>query len=442
MLHAWVILATSQTPWAALTINVLLLVVLLALSASFSGSEAVLFSLTPVQLERAAASRNPFRRLVAQLMRQPKRPLMILLVANTAVNVLIFAVSYVLSQRLAHQVGAWVTPLFGVLTVLLVVVAGEVVPKVVGVTLADRLCPLSAAIVRGAGLVAWPIGRLIDWVLVEPANRLIFGRPARQRAAATELSLTELKALLEMSRQRGTLMPLEDAFLHAVIDLGHTRVRDVMVPRVAMTAYDIRQGAAGLRELMRRTRHKKVPVYEGSLDNIVGLVYAKVLFLNPDKPLRTLVQPVRFVPELITCEQLLVHFRQTRSQLAIALDEYGGVAGLVTLEDVLEQIVGELHDPEETPEEPDIRALADGEYDISGRLSVHYWVETFGLPTRVERVATVGGLVMAQLGRPARLGDVVRFGNVELRVTRMLGRRIERLRLRLLQAAEGGGGAP
>jgi len=148
------------------------------------------------------------------------------------------------------------------------------------------------------------------------------------------------------------------------------------------------------------------------------------------------VQPVRFVPELITCEQLLAHFRGTKTQLAIAVDEYGGVAGLATLEDVLEQIVGELHDPEDAPDEPDIQSLPEGEYDISGQLSVHYWVETFGLPPRIERVATVGGLVMARLGRPAQVGDLVQFGNVALEVTRVRRRRIDRLRLRLVDHAE------
>lgn len=425
-----VILAAGELGWTTIAFSVGLMLVLVVLSAGFSGSETVLFSLSPVQVERAAASRSPFRRLVAGLMRRPTETLTVVLVANTAVNVLLFAVSYVLSRHLAQHAGAWVTPAFAAGSVLLVVVCGEVVPKVLAVRLADRLAPPAALLVRMVGVVALPVGRLINWVLVEPVVRLAFGGRARLQTAG-ELSRVELKALLEMSRRRGALRPLEDTFLRAVIDLGHTRVHDVMVPRVEMAAYDLRAGAEGLRELMRRTRHKKVPVYEGSLDRLVGVVYAKVLFLNPDKPLASLVQPVRFVPELITCEQLLVHFRQTRTQLAIAVDEYGGVAGLVTLEDVLEQIVGELHDPEEAPEEPDIRSLPSGEYDISGQLSVQYWAETFGLPPRVERVATVGGLVMAQLGRPARVGDVVRLGNVELRVTQMRRRRIDRLHLRL-----------
>ncbi len=421
--------------WTQLAASVGLILVLLVLSAVFSASEAVLFSLSRVQLERAAASPSMLRRRAAQLMARPKSTLLTILITNTAVNVALFAEAYVLFNRLGANLGPWAVPLAGVASVLLVVVVGEVVPKVLGVSLADRVAPLSAAVVHVVGFVARPIGRVIDLVLAEPFVRIVLG-PERSRDGA-DLSADELKTLLAMSRQRGTLRPLEDTFLRPIVDLSSTRVADVMVPRVAMKVYDISASAEGLRTLMRESRHKKIPVYDGNLDNIVGLVYAKVLFLNPGKTLRELVVPVRFVPAVITCEQLLIHFRSTRSQVALAVDEYGGVAGLVTLEDVIEQIVGELHDPEEQPAEPDIQALAEGGYDISGQLSVQYWIEAFGLPQRVERVATVGGLVMAQLGRPAVVGDVVRFGNVELRVVRVRGRRIERLHLQLRNAADG-----
>lgn len=428
--------ASTTLSGLGVALHVALIPLLLAMSASFSGSEAVLFSLTPLQLERAAASPNPFRRMAARLMQEPKRTLLTILISNTAVNVLLFANSYVLFNDLARRVGTWITPVSGLASVLLVVTCGEVVPKVLGVRLTDQLVPIAATVVRTVGVVAAPLGRVFDILLVEPFVRIVLGGDHRGETGGANLSAAELKTLLQMSRRSGTLAPLEDTFLRPIVDLGHTRVRDVMVPRVQMDAYDIRRPADGLRELMRTKRHKKIPVYEGSMDNIVGLVYAKVLFFNPGKTLKELVQPVRFVPELITCEQLLVHFRGTKTQLAIAVDEYGGVAGLVTLEDVLEQIVGELHDPEDRPELPDIQVLPNGEYDISGQLSVQYWIDAFGLPAGIERVATVGGLVMARLGRPARGGEVVRIGNVELRVTGVRRRRIDRLQLRLVEPAE------
>jgi len=217
-------------------------------------------------------------------------------------------------------------------------------------------------------------------------------------------------------------------------------VRDVMVPRVEVKAYDVNGPADGLRALMRATRRKKIPVFEGSVDNIVGLIYAKRLFLEPQLALRQLVMPVRFVPELINCEQLLHHFRQTRTQLAIVVDEYGGMAGLVTLEDVLEAIVGDLPSADEQPAEPEIAQLADNEFEVSGRLSVHYWSQLFGAPRLAEPAATIGGLVTARLGRPARVGDAVRIGNVELRALRVQRRRVDRVQVRLLGPPEGDAG--
>jgi len=283
-----------------------------------------------------------------------------------------------------------------------------------------------------SGYVLRPLGRLLDLVAVEPLTRLIFGRHGHHSQGENELSTSELKTLLEMSRRRGLINRVEDVYLREVIDLSAIRVRDIMVPRVEVVMFDINGAPAELRDLMRRTHLTKIPVYDGNKDNVVGLVYAKVLFLHPDKPLRELVTPVRFVPELITGEQLLHHFQRTKSQIAIVVDEFGGMAGLVTLEDVLEEIVGEIYDPEDREAEPEIVQLSDTEYDVSGQLSVHYWVETFGIAELTERVATVGGLVTARLGRPAQVGDAVELGNVRLRVTAMAGRRIRRLRVALL----------
>jgi len=414
-----------------LILHIVLLAALLGLSAAFSGSEAALFSLSRAQLERYRASPTRLRRLVPRLLAKPQQLLTTILAGNTAVNTLVFAVSYVFFSRLAAQVGPWITPLSAVASVLLVVVCGEVVPKVIGITLADRFAPWCAAFMSAAGTIAGPLARVIEVGIARPCERLLWGKKTPKESAPADLTAEELKALLELSRRRGQLDDVETRFLREIIDFSATRVRDVMVPRVEVVAYEVDQPAEGLRDLMRQTRRKKVPVYSGSIDNIVGLVYAKVLFLNPDKKLRELLSPVHFVPELASCEHLLLHFRQTRTQLAIVVDEYGGMAGLVTLEDVLEQIVGELQTPEAAPQEPDIIPISSTEYNISGKLDVRYWAQTFGLPPQAERVVTVGGLVQARLGRPAQVGDVVRLGNVEVEVTSVQRRRVHRLRLKL-----------
>jgi CBS domain containing-hemolysin-like protein len=440
MVHALGILASGELSGLGILLNVALLPLLAVLSGWFSGSEAVLFSLTRTQLQHNAASSNPLRRLAAALMEQPKRTLTIILLGNSSANVLLFASTYVLGHQLRPMLGGGAAILSAVVSVLLVCIVGEAIPKTLGVNLADRLAPYAAPLVRFFGYVLGPAGRVLNAVLVEPLSRLLLGHTPVRGAEQHDLSTFELRTLLEMSRRRGVINPTEDAFLREVIDLGYLKVRDVMVPRVEVKAYDVNGPADGLRALMRATRRKKIPVFEGSVDNIVGLIYAKRLFLEPQLALRQLVMPVRFVPELINCEQLLHHFRQTRTQLAIVVDEYGGMAGLVTLEDVLEAIVGDLPSADEQPAEPEIAQLADNEFEVSGRLSVHYWSQLFGAPRLAEGVATIGGLVTARLGRPARVGDAVRLGNVELEALRVQRRRVDRVRVRLLGPPEGDAG--
>jgi putative hemolysin len=420
--------AANVPAWSGIVLSGLLLTVLVILSAGYSGSEPILFSLTRTQLQHNRLSHNPLRRMAASLMENPKATLTVILLGNTAVNVLLYATVYVFFEQLDPLLGIWAGVAAAVFSTLLVSIACEAIPKTLGVSLADRLVLLSAPLIHFSSYVLGPLGRLLDLLVINPLNRLLWGAGSAEPAA---MSTVELKTLLETSRREGAINPLEDALLREVIDLGHLRVRDVMVPRVEVRTYDLNAAADGLRDLMRETRLKKIPVYDGTFDNIVGLIYAKVLFLNPGKPLRSLVQAVHFVPELATCEQLLHHFRSTRSQLAIAVDEYGGMGGLVTLEDVLEAIVGDLPRRDELPE-PEIVPIGHSEFEISGSLGVHYWVDAFRLPPVVERVATVGGLVNARLGRPAQVDDVVTIGPVELRVTRVQGRRINRLRLRVL----------
>ncbi|MEW6251559.1 MAG: hemolysin family protein [Planctomycetota bacterium] len=428
-------LAAQDVNWVAFTLNAALVPVLVLLSGWYSGSEPVLFSLTRLHIEHNARSGNPLRRIAAGLMQRPQRTLAVILLGNTAVNVLLYANTYLLFAQLGPALGVWAKILPAVFSLLVVSICCEAIPKALGVRLADRLAPYSAALIHFSGYVLRPAYRVLDLLLIEPLNRLLWGRVGVAEGRPPEISTFELQTLLDMSRRQGVINPVENAFLREVIHLRDLRVRDVMTPRVEVVAYDVNAPAEGLRELMRATRRKKVPVYEGTVDQIIGLVYAKMLFLEPQRSLRQLLMPVRFVPELSTCEQLLHHFRQTRTQLAIAVDEYGGMAGLVTLEDVLESIVGDLPSPDQ-PEEPEIVQLAEDEYDVSGRLSVHYWPQLFGLPRLTEGVATVGGLVIARLGRPGRPGDVVQLGNMELRVTRLKGRRVDRVRIRLLPPEE------
>ncbi len=400
---------------------------LLVGSGFFSGSETALFSLSRVQMLRFAESHRRSARAVYGLLQHPHRLLMVILLGNQLMNVAFFAVATALIVN-ARAVEA-LRPYRGALAavpLVAVILLGEVMPK-------NLALAAPAAFSRMAGLPLAALVKLLGpvtvafgvWV-IDPLTRLF--TPSETTPPA--LRPSELAELLEMSARRGGIAPDESVWLQEVIRLSRRRVRQIMTPRVDIVAYDVDQPAAGLIELFRRTGLVKIPVYRGDLDHTLGLVYAKELLLSPETPLADLTRPVLYVPEGGTVDKLLIQFRHAGMQMAIVVDEYGGTAGLVTLEDALEEIVGDLADEGEQVVEP-VRQVGDNEYLVRGDLAIHGWPNVFGVDLPPERISTIGGLVMSLLGRVPGTGDEVRTRNLHFTVEAMRGMRVRLVRLRI-----------
>ena len=416
----------------------LVLLMLLCCSGFFSGTETALFSLSGHDLHVMRRAGRRTERLAANLMADPRRLLATLLIGNNTVNVLIFANSYVLMRHVAGDLGPAAASLGGLVSLLVVIVFGEIVPKVIAAAGATKVSPLVAPIIHVFQIVISPVRVVLEWVFVIPLMRLI-GRPA---PGSPHVTADELKTLLEMSRKDGVIDPGESSWLQQVVDLAEARVREVMVPRLEVRAFDVARPPDELFAMMREARFTKTPVYEDDLDHVIGLVYARDVIRQPDRPLRDSIRPVRFVPEQMRLEQLLSHFRDTGTQLAVVVDEYGGMSGLVTLEDVAEHIVGDIRDDDLPPDRPEVEPLADGEFSVAGRLGVRALARAFGPTVLDEPVDTIAGLCVAKLGRIPRQGDEITLGNLVLTVESMVGRRVERVRLRLTDEPSEEGGEP
>lgn len=411
------------------------LALLMVCSAFMSGSETALFSLSRHQLHVMRQGRNRAHRLAAELMADPRRLLATLLIGNNVVNVLLFANSFVLIRHFARELGPVAVSAGGLISLLVVVVFCEVVPKVVASAGARELAPLAAPVVHAFQIAISPVRVVLEVLFVVPLMRLI-GRPAR---GPVHVTADELKMLLEASRQEGVIETGESAWLQQVVDLTEARVREIMVPRVDVVAFEMSEDTNELLALFRRTRLMKIPVYEGDIDHIAGLVYARDVLLRSNVPLRERLRAVQFVPEQMRLEQLLAHFRRTQTQLAIVVDEYGGTSGLVTLQDVLEHIVGEIRDEDVPPGRPDVEPLPDGGFNVAGRLSVRAMAQALGPGVLDDRVDTLAGLFVAYFGRIPSVGDQVRLGNLVIIVESMIGRRINRLVLKTDDADESEG---
>ncbi|HUS48290.1 MAG TPA: hemolysin family protein [Phycisphaerae bacterium] len=408
-----------------------LMAALLSVSGYCSGTETALFNLSKGQLYRLRHSRGPGA-LVADLMTRPRRILHTLLLSNMLVNVAFAGIATAIVFDLAQaDAPAWAGVLASLAALLTLILFGEVAPKMLAYAVHERWALLAAAPLAGVERILAPPLWLLERAFVHPLVRMI--APRQQAKGAVDNR--ELAAVLELSAKRGIIDRDATALLQEIVSLSDLRVADIMVPRVDITAYDVNSPRDGLLKLIRQTHLRKIPVYEGNLDRIIGLVHAKRLLLKADASLRELVAPITFVPEAANVERLLMQFCTRHTQTAIVVDEYGGTAGLVTLEDVLEQIVGDLPDARDLSRGPAVAELGGGRYELDANLAIHEWADAFKIDLSGERISTIGGFVTSLLGRIPQVGDAATYRNLRFTVESMRGRRIGKLRLELLEGS-------
>jgi CBS domain containing-hemolysin-like protein len=400
------------------------MLILLAASAFFSGTETAFFNLSARRTNLMQKSKNRLQKLAAKLLSKPRELLSCLLLGNMIVNVLFFAVASVFTLRVKHQIGLTAAAVTAVLVFAVLVLLGEVLPKSLAYVNSRYICMASAAPTFLCVQLARPVLFVFNFLIIEPAVRLILGPARRARPITTE----EFEALTEQVRKRGLISPDENKLITEIIQLGYLKVRDCLKPRVDMLACEVtdtRQKAIGL---MQSNHLTKLPVYRRRIDNILGLVHLRQLLLRPNVSLDRLVQKVHFVPEQKTVESLLEFFRDTGTDTAIVVDEYGGIAGVIRLEDVAEELIGPIEVAEAI--EP-IRQTGPFEYRLAGSLPIHEWTHVFGIDPAETKLATIAGLVTALLGKIPQSGDVANLKNLKFTVEKMRKHRIESLILTL-----------
>lgn len=319
------------------------------------------------------------------------------------------------------------------------VVLGEQVPKVASLHNPERFALIAAQPMRVFSTIfKWFID-ILDW-----ATRVILNLVGLRMVGehASMYTLAELKQIISVSEEGGVIQTPEREMLDAIFDLGALVVRQVMVPRTEVTAVEADTPLEEIISLVTQSTYTKFPVYEDSLDQVLGIVHVKDLLraMQSDDcrscTARSLVREPIFVPETIPVSQLLAQFRENRQHIAIVLDEYGGTAGLVTLEDLLEQIVGEVSDPFDT-QHLEFQAMADGSYLIDGLTLIEDVNEELNLNLQDPDYDTIAGYVLGKLGRIPRPKDVVDGDGVRLRVENMDGLRIASVSLTPLGADNG-----
>jgi CBS domain containing-hemolysin-like protein len=417
------------------------MLILLALSAYFSMAETALFNLSRDELRRFRASGNPLWRLAARLMDDPRQLLVTVLLGSMLVNTAFFVTGVMLIDEIGGLHPAYGTfwrYVIGTGVLLAVIIVGEIIPKSVAAAMPRRLAPLAGLPLTLMGYVARPVRTVLGYAFVVPITRLVSGARRQEHSYVTT---DELQAIIEVAAREGAVTSQEGDMLADILELGELKVREVMQPRVEIFGCDIVTPMPVVLAVFRRMKLSKMVVYEHEMDNMVGMVYAKTAYLNPGKPLDALVRPVYYVPETKSVESLLRDFRARKIQFAVVVDEYGGVSGIVSLEDCLEQIVGAIEDETDQPAAEPVRRVSDTEYVLAGNLSIRSWAEAFDLdvPDEGGRYSTVAGFLTSLLGRLPRPGDTVRWRNLQFTVSEVRHHRVTRVGLKLLEQPAGAG---
>ena len=392
--------------------------ILLFLSALFSGSETAFFSINNVLRNQLEKKETKSSNRVLNLLRKPRLLLISILIGNTLVNVTaaslaaILATSLCLQAGLSREIGVFINV---VVVTFVILVVSEITPKIMAVknpiTFATRVSPFIAT----TYYLFFPASLLLDRG-ISFFHHLFKLKESEEEAF---LQSSEFQTLLEIGEEQGELEEEEREMIHHIFEFGDTTVREIMVPRTDMVCISADDTLEELLDLIKTRGHTRIPVYEESIDHIQGIINAKdllPLISNNRKKvaLLELARPAIFVPESKKIDDLLRYFQSERQHLAIVVDEYGGTSGLVTLEDVIEEIVGEIRD--EYDKEPALyRKLSDDSYIVNAKIDIESLNEILdiNLPESDE-YDTLGGFILENIGSVPSEKDRLVHGEYEL----------------------------
>lgn len=413
------------------TIELLGLFICLALTAVASAADAALSAISRHRLNALVAEGTARAQMITHLLDDPAR----LKATTLTVGTLAKGGAIALTLALLNGTPVWwyrLLVIAGVLLVLLIV--GEALPKLIASANPDRTALVLARPLRILAVLASPITGLVS-IIAAPFARMLGAKPGTP--LVTE---EELKLLVNVGEEEGLIEKEEREMIEGILIFGDTLVREVMVPRIDIAALDVDSTVSEALDFALAEGHSRIPVYEETIDRIVGILYVRELLpllrdgrLNAK--LRDLLRPSYYVPETMKVDALLRNLKTRKVHLAIVVDEYGGTAGLVTIEDLLEEIVGEIQD-EYDVEEPLIQQPTPDTWIVDARVSLDDLNAETGLNLTTEEGDSVGGLVYEKLGTIPHVGDSVQVGDVTITVQSVQGLRPEKLQLVLRSPVE------
>lgn len=399
-----------------------MLAVLLALSAFFSGSETAIFSLPNLAKKRLKVRHPRTWKTIQDLLEKPRRTLITILIGNMIVNTFAIALATSMAVQWFGPKGVgWTIPIFTFVLLL----TGEITPKTFAVRHNELLAFLLAVPLDLFARFFYPLRRLVRWV-----SDFVLSVLVREKKIEADLvSAVELKALARIGEEEGALKPEERRMIQKLIGLGDRIVREIMTPRPDLIAFDINQSVDELIRLLRQHHFSHMPVYRESIDQLLGVISTQEFMLNSSEKLDRFIQTLYYIPETKPVDELFEEFQKRGTRFAICVDEHGATAGLVTLEDILEEVFGEFYD-EYAKEEPLVKPLANGVFLVHGKIGLHQLNETIGISLKSETSETLNGWLLEQLGRIPNVNESFRWEGMDFNIREVHHQRILKVEIR------------
>ena len=407
-------------------IRLIILVVLIMLSAFFSSAETALTTVNKIRMRKLSDEGNERAKTVLKITENSGKMLSAILIGNNVVNLSASSIATTLAIDMLGSKGAGIAT--GIVT-LLILVFGEISPKTIATI---HAVPISMAY---ANIIYWLMKLLTPVIFAVNQIAMFFLKILRVDPNTDQNKLTEeeLRTIVDVSHETGVIETEEKDMINNLFDFGDAEAKEVMVPRIDMTFADINSTYEELIELFRKDKFTRLPVYEDSTDNVIGIINMKDLLLYDDKEtfhIRDILREPYYTYEHKNTAELFMDMRSSSISIAIVLDEYGATAGLITLEDLLEEIVGEIRDEYDTDEVDSIVWLGDREYEVLGSQNLEDLCEELGLKFESEDYDSIGGYVVCLLDHFPKPGEsITTEDGVKLIVEAMDKNRVEKIRL-------------
>ena len=412
--------------------QLIILFILLMLSGFFSSAETALTTVNQIRIRNLAEDGNKRAKKVIKVTGNSGKMLSAILIGNNIVNVAAASLTTSLAYSLG---GSFVAVASGIITVL-ILIFGEITPKTLATIHAEKISLVYAPVIDFFMKIMTPVIFVINGLSMIVLYILRVDTNDKNRA----MTENELRTIVDVSHEDGVIEEEEKEMIYNVFDLGDARAKDVMVPRVHVTFADVNSTYDELIEIFREDKYTRLPVYEETTDNVVGTINMKDLLLYKNTKefnIRDILREAYFTYEYKAISELLVEMRQASFNIAIVLDEYGETSGLITLEDILEEIVGEIHDEYDENEEDYVKKIGEREYIVEGSLNLEDFNDRLDLEFTSDDYDSLGGFIIEHLDRLPIAGDSVTTPEgVQLIVDKLDKNRIEKVHVYLPEPKE------